>query len=109
MALAAAEAALDDVEFINKSRELNSVGMRQLVQFFEKSGLKYISSAGNFISVYVGQDAISVYKKLLQLGVIVRPVENYNMAGYLRITIGTKKENDKFITSLQKILSNTGQ
>lgn len=104
LALAAAEAALDDVEFIKKSRELNKSGMQQLIEAFEETGLKYIPSVANFIAVDVGRNANSVYKKLLEQGVIVRLVENYNMPGYLRITIGTKEENNKFIESLKKII-----
>jgi histidinol-phosphate aminotransferase len=105
IALAAAEAALDDVEFIKKSRSMNKLGMQQLIQAFDEMGLKYIPSVANFIAVNVGRDANSVYKKLLHKGVIVRPVENYDMPGFLRITIGTKEENEKFISSLKETIS----
>ncbi|MCK5724118.1 MAG: aminotransferase class I/II-fold pyridoxal phosphate-dependent enzyme, partial [Gammaproteobacteria bacterium] len=60
---------------------------------------------GNFICVNVGENAMKVYDDLLYEGVIVRPVANYEMPEYLRITIGTKEENDRFITALKKVLN----
>jgi len=105
IALAAAEAALDDIEFIEKSRRENKNGMTQLTEAFEKAGLEYIPSVGNFVAVKVGRDANSVYQELLQRGIIVRPVENYNMPGYLRITVGTQEENERFLTAMNEILT----
>jgi histidinol-phosphate aminotransferase len=53
--------------------------------------------------VNVGQGA-AVYEKLLYEGVIVRPVANYGMPEYLRITIGLEQENQRFLAALQKVL-----
>ena len=109
LALAAAEAALDDMAFIETSKKMNTAGMKQLTSAFDDLGLSYIPSVANFVAVKVGQhtktlSAMTVYEKLLQSGVIVRPVANYDMPDYLRITIGTKQENEKFIGLLKQIL-----
>lgn len=104
MAMAAAVAALEDNDFIEQSVQLNAKGMQDLVSAFNDMGLEYIPSVGNFICVKVG-DAATVYEGLLREGVIVRPVANYEMPEYLRITIGTDKENARFIDALKKIVN----
>ena len=104
LALAAAEAALADEQHLLASRELNNRGMAQLVQGFEKLGLSYIPSVGNFVSVDIGRSGADVYEQLLKRGVIVRPVANYEMPNHLRITIGTKAENTRFLDALTDIL-----
>lgn len=105
LALKAAEVALNDVEYLEAGLKLNDKGMTQLISVFEKINLSYIPSVGNFVCVNVGENAMKVYDDLLYEGVIVRPVANYEMPEYLRITIGTEKENDRFITALKKVLN----
>ena len=105
LALKAAEIAIDDVEYLDRGLKLNAKGMSQLISAFERMNLSYIPSIGNFICVNVGDNAMKVYDDLLYEGVIVRPVANYEMPEYLRITIGTEKENDRFITALKKVLN----
>ena len=106
LALKAAEVALDDIDYLESGLKLNSQGMVQLISAFEKLNLSYIPSIGNFICVNVGDNAMKVYDDLLYQGVIVRPVGNYEMPEYLRITIGTEKENERFIEALEKVLKN---
>jgi histidinol-phosphate aminotransferase len=103
-ALAAAEAALSDDEFIARSYALNQLGMKQLVQGFEKLKLDYIPSAGNFIGVRVGV-AQAIFEALLRRGVIVRPVGNYAMPEHLRISIGLAQENAKCLLALEEALN----
>lgn len=103
-ALAAATAVLDDADYLQRSRRVNSDGMRQLVAGFNKLGLDYIPSAGNFIVVHVGRDAGPVYQALLKEGVIVRPVANYGMPQSLRISIGLPQENQRFLDALERVL-----
>ena len=104
LALVAAEHALKDKEHLSKSVEFNREGMKQLVAAFEQLGIEYIPSVGNFISAKMPRSGKAVFDALLREGVIVRPVDNYGMPDYLRITIGTKEENNKFITALNKVL-----
>ncbi len=78
--------------------------MAQLYHGFDKLGFEYIPSFANFISVKVG-DAASYNQKLLQKGIIVRPVANYEMPEYLRVSIGLFSENAKFLSVLEEIVT----
>jgi histidinol-phosphate aminotransferase len=100
LALAAAAAALDDMEFVAKSYAENLQGMKQLEEGARSLGLGYIPSFGNFLTVKVGK-APEIYKRLLRRGVIVRPVGGgYQLPEHLRVTIGTVAENQKFLAAL---------
>ncbi len=99
VALAAAAAALDDMEFVARSYAENLQGMRQIEAGAKALGLEWIPSYGNFISLRVGR-ANDVYKRLLRRGVIVRPVAGYQLPEHLRITIGTPAENERFLAAL---------
>src|SRR3954468_22280095 len=100
IALAAATAALDDMEFVARSYAENLQGLRQLEEGARKLGLDFIPSYGNFLTINVGR-AGEVYKRLLRRGVIVRPVGGaYQLPEHLRVTIGTAQENDKFLAAL---------
>ncbi len=101
----AAVAALDDEAHLQESVRLNCDGMAQLTQGFEALGLAYIPSVGNFVSVQVGASADAVYEALLHEGVIVRPVGNYAMPGYLRVSIGLASENQRLLQALDKVLA----
>lgn len=103
LALAGALAALDDEEFLQASYELNRRGMAQIVAALEKLGLAYIPSYGNFVTFKAG-DGVAVNQKLLQQGVIVRPIGGYGMPEWLRVTIGTEAENARFIAALEKAI-----
>jgi histidinol-phosphate aminotransferase len=105
LALAGACAALEDAEYLAKSREINAAGMHQLEQGFRTLGLSWIPSKGNFIAVDVGREAGPVYQGLLREGVIVRPVAGYGMPNHLRVTIGLAGENSRFLEALSKVLA----
>jgi histidinol-phosphate aminotransferase len=106
-ALAAANAAMLDEEYVRESIALNDRGMKYLTSAFDDLGLSYIPSVGNFISFRVPDtvDAMDVYSGLLKQGVIVRPVANYEMPEYLRVSIGTESENETFVRALKKVLA----
>jgi len=104
LALAAATAALGDLDFLARSKSVNDAGMAQLEAGFRSLGLSWIPSRGNFVCVRVG-DAGAVYKALLSKGVIVRPVANYGLAEHLRVSIGMPAQNARFLTALGEILS----
>jgi histidinol-phosphate aminotransferase len=100
LALAAASAALDDMEFVARSYAENLRGLRQLEEGAKRLGLDYIPSHGNFLTVRVGK-AAEIYKRLLRRGVIVRPVGGaYQLPEHLRVTIGTPEENERFLSAL---------
>lgn len=108
LAQAAAVAALNDTAFLEKSAKLNEDGYRQLTQAFDALDLEYVPSYGNFVLVKVGADegaGARANLALLKQGVIVRPVGNYGLPQWLRITIGLPEENAVFIDALKKALS----
>ncbi|MEY3220365.1 MAG: hypothetical protein RIT27_1722 [Pseudomonadota bacterium] len=103
-ALKAAEIALADDAHLKQAFFLNQEGMKQFENAFKKMGLNYIASAGNFISVDVKKNGVEIYQKLLKEGVIVRPIGNYGMPTFLRISIGLSEENNRCIQALEKVL-----
>lgn len=103
ISLAAATAALDDREFVQRGFELNQSGMRRITQGLAQLGLSYIPSFGNFVSFRM-DDAAGVYLRLLKRGVIVRPIASYGMPDYLRVSIGLESENERFLESLRQSL-----
>ncbi len=104
VALAAATAALADSEHLAASVAANQVGMAQLVAGCQTLGLSYIPSAGNFLTVDVGHSGRTIYQALLEKGVIVRPIEAYGMPQHLRISVGLKTENMRFLQALEVVL-----
>ena len=96
----AAIAALSDADFLAESVKVNSDGLLQLEEGFRSLGLKFIKSHANFISVKVS-NSMELNQKLLEKGIIVRPVE---MKDYLRISVGTYAENAKFLEILKEII-----
>lgn len=104
LALAAAEAALDDHQHIRKSREMNQAGMAYLVEQCEQRGLAYIPSAGNFLAIDFSRPTQELFEAMMQKGVIVRPVANYGMPDYLRVTVGSDEENHQFIKVLDAVM-----
>ena len=103
VAQAAAVASLEDQAFVARSYALNQAGMKQLTEGFSGLGLEYIPSFGNFVSFRVS-NAAAVYQRLLKKGVIVRPVANYGMPDYLRVSIGLFAENARFLAVIKEIL-----
>jgi histidinol-phosphate aminotransferase len=104
LALAAACAALDDLDYLAHSRSLNNAGLLQLQDGLRAMGLGWIPSKGNFLAIDLGQEAAPINLALLREGVIVRPVANYGMPQHLRVTIGTTAENSRFLEALGKVL-----
>jgi histidinol-phosphate aminotransferase len=96
----AAIAALSDADFLAESVKVNSDGLLQFEEGFRSLGLKFIKSHANFISVKVS-NSMELNQKLLEKGIIVRPVE---MNDYLRISVGTYAENAKFLEVLKEII-----
>ncbi|HEY5646659.1 MAG TPA: histidinol-phosphate transaminase [Pseudomonadales bacterium] len=104
LALAAAEGALADQEFVMTSRALNREGKALLGRGFDELGLSYIPSAGNFLTVAV-PDAAGTYQSLLREGVIVRPIAEYGLPDHLRVSIGLPEENERFLHTLRRLLA----
>ena len=103
IAQAAAVASLADDDFVARSYAANQAGMVQITQGLHDLGLSYIPSFANFVSFKI-QNAAQVNQQLLKNGVIVRPIANYEMPDYLRVSIGLFSENARFLTVLTQII-----
>ncbi len=103
VAQAAAIASLADDDFVERSYALNQAGMVQIAQGLKALGLTYIPSFANFISFKIEHAAL-VNQQLLKNGVIVRPIANYEMPDYLRVSIGLFSENARFLNVLAQII-----
>jgi len=99
----AALAALEDVDHVKRSLEVNRLGMEYLQAEFIRLGLEFVPSDANFILVRVGKGQ-EVFKQLLSKGFIVRPMAGYQFPEHVRVTIGTMDENREFIDALQKVI-----
>jgi histidinol-phosphate aminotransferase len=104
VAQAGALAALGDDEHLRETKRVVDLGRAYLENEFRAMKLKLSPSAGNFVFVNVG-DGPAVFKKLLALKIIVRPLKGYNLPEWLRITVGTMEQNEKCIAALKKALS----
>jgi len=104
LALAAACAALDDTDYLARSRAINDAGMAQLEEGCRRLGLGWIPSKGNFICIDFARDTAAINQALLREGVIVRPVAGYGMPNYLRVSIGLPEENTRFLDVLTRVL-----
>lgn len=104
LAQAAAAAALDDEEHVEKARKVNRDGMKFLVGEFKRLELDYVPSVANFILVDTGVSSAELFDKLLKKGVIVRAMKEYGFPNHIRVTVGLKEENEKFINALEEVL-----
>jgi histidinol-phosphate aminotransferase len=104
LAQAAAIAALGDVAYVEESRRLNREGMRVIEAGLKALSLRYLPSHGNFVLFEV-RDAERINQALLRQGVIVRPVANYDLPAWLRVTVGLPGENARFLAALKIALA----
>ncbi|MCL4126602.1 UNVERIFIED_CONTAM: hypothetical protein GTU68_008989 [Idotea baltica] len=104
LAVIAASVALNDDLHLIKTRKLNKLGKLQLESGLSQLSLSWIPSMGNFLTVRLGDKAGDIFQKLLQLGIIVRPLTGYDMPEHLRISIGLPEENKRLLEALTKIL-----
>jgi len=107
LAQAAGIAALADWEFLRRSIEANRREREFLYRGLDRLGLEYAESHTNFVLVRIGPATLSVQEELLKMGVIVRPCAGYDLPDYLRISIGTREENERLLSSLEIALSKT--
>jgi histidinol-phosphate aminotransferase len=107
IAQAGALAALDDADHVRQTRANNAGGLRQVSQGLRELGVEYIPSAGNFILARVG-DGKRVFEELQKAGVIVRPMGGYDLPEWVRISIGTEKENARCLAALKPVLAQRG-
>jgi len=101
-AQAAALAALNDEEHIQKTRDVNRAGLAFYEAAFEQRGLEYVPSVANFILVKVG-NGDQLFRDMLKQGVIIRAMSGYKLPDWVRISVGTAAENQRVIEVLDQI------
>jgi histidinol-phosphate aminotransferase len=108
LAQAAAIAALHDDDYLQQSAQVNAAGYRQMTDAFTQRGIEFVPSSGNFVLFRAGTDdgaGARVNLALLKKGIIVRPVGNYNLPQWLRVSIGLPEENAAFLDALKAVLA----
>lgn len=97
LGLVGAEAALKDRAFIRKSIQVNQAGMKAMKKFYEGVGIPFLPSQGNFYLLNsrlgFGMSGPELFEQCLRMGLILRPVANYGMPDWIRVTIGTEPQN----------------
>lgn len=100
----AAIAALEDQDHVQRSIEVNRQGKGYLYDEFKKLGLKYVPTQANFIYVDLARPCDAVFKGLLKQGVIIRKGDAFGQPTFIRVTIGTQEQNQRFIGALEAVL-----
>ncbi len=102
LALLAAELALEDTDHVARCVQLNAQERTRVTQALKAMGLRVLPTQGNFVTVDFAKPSAPVHQALLEQGVIVRPMGSYLLPNFLRVSIGTEAENDRFLASLKK-------
>jgi histidinol-phosphate aminotransferase len=105
MAQAAAIAALDDSDHVERSRSLVSRGRKQLTEGLAEMGLRPVPDQANFCFVDIKEDSQKVFQALLKKGVIVRTGDIFGFPTFIRVTYGTEEQNDRFLTALKEVFA----
>jgi histidinol-phosphate aminotransferase len=101
----AALAALEDEEFFRKTIEVTALGREYLYREMRRLGLSFVESATNFVLIDTGRDAGRVCDELMRRGVIVRSAAKYGAPTSVRVTVGTREHNERFVRALEEVLS----
>ena len=100
-AQAAAAACIDDAAFLEHVYKENRAGVATLETFFKEQEIRYLPTTANFVLAQTGPKTAELNTELLKRGVIVRPVKSYGLPDWLRVSVGTARENARFIEAFQ--------
>ncbi len=101
---AAALAALDDNDFFNRSIKIVKEGKEFYYKELSKIGIKFLPTNSNFIAINTYPKKSKLFAtKLLEKGIITRECTSFGYGGeyLLRITIGTKEQNNRVLEALK--------
>jgi len=101
----AAMAAIDDPEFVEKSREFNRVELEFLRKGLESLPVTIPPSQTNFLLIDTQKDAGWLFLELQKKGVIVRPMAGYAMPKAIRVSPGLREDNERFLAAMAELLS----
>lgn len=103
LAQAGALAGLEDTAHQEKTKKITDEGRELLQSTFQELGIEYVPSYANFVMLKVG-DADRVFVEMQKKGVIIRSMTSYNLPEWIRVTIGTEEQNQRFIQVLNEVL-----
>ncbi len=104
VAQAGALAALEDEAHPARTRRITVRGLKVYAKAFRKMGLEFIPSSANFVLVKVG-DGQRVFNELQKQGVIVRPMASYQLPEWIRISMGTPKQNQRCLEAMRTAIT----
>ncbi|WP_203361897.1 histidinol-phosphate transaminase [Bacillus sp. REN10] len=107
LAQGAAAAALSDQQFIDTCREENRKGLERFYQFCQKEGLFYYPSQGNFILIDFQCDSDILFEYLMKKGYIIRSGQALGFPTFVRVTVGSKEENEGIMQAMKSFLAET--
>lgn len=105
LAQVAAVAALDDEAFIQRSIDNNEAGKRYLYGELGRLGLRYYPTHANFIYIEIGMDCREAFRKIMDLGMTIRPLASFGVTDAIRVTVGTPEQNRFFVECLEKVIT----
>ncbi len=100
IAQAGALAGLLDEEHQETTRRITFEGRDYLESEFQKLGLEYVPSEANFVLVKVG-DGAKAFQSLMAKGIIIRAMGEYKLPEWIRVSVGTMDQNQRFIEELK--------
>ena len=101
LAQAGAAAALDDKEFLDKTYQNNVEGKKYLYAELDRLGLEYKKTEANFIFINLKKSADEFFMQMMKKGVIVRPLTSFGLPQAIRVSIGTREQNERFAAALK--------
>jgi histidinol-phosphate aminotransferase len=104
IAQAAALAGLEDDTHLRETRRITDEGRDYLQKEFAAMKLPFVPSVANFVLVKVG-DGAKIFRALLERRIIVRALKGYNLAAWIRVSVGTMEQNRRCIAALKEILA----
>ncbi|MBD3380248.1 MAG: histidinol-phosphate transaminase [Candidatus Omnitrophica bacterium] len=105
LAQVAAKAALDDEDFVSRSRQLVDSEKEKIYKALKDLGVEYIPSRTNFILINTGRDSSRIFEHVLSKGVIIREMSPWGLKGFIRMNIGLPEENDRFLQVFKEALA----
>ncbi|MCK5655158.1 MAG: histidinol-phosphate transaminase [Candidatus Aureabacteria bacterium] len=103
VAQAAALAAFDDKQHVERSLKENKNGIAFIMGRLKQMNIEYVSTSTNFLLIKTGNSK-KIFDRFLQKGIIVRPMDAYGLGQYIRVTIGLPEHNEIFVEELKNIL-----
>ena len=105
LAQAAAAGCVNDQAFLDRVYEMNRSGVKQLEDGFSSLNLEFVPTKSNFVLVHIGPKAAELNQALLDRGIIIRPCASFGLPEWIRVSVGTADQNERFLAALKELLA----